>query len=272
MGQAREGNMHVGRILLIFSICLFPFASLAQEEDPDFDYLEPETGFLWSWQRFGESILRRAAHPESYEQAKRLMYNDVQDAQSLYCGCQLDLASRKFDASGCGYVPRNDNVRAHRVEAEHVVPASWLDKFHEGQSCWVKAPECGDARNCCLANDSRFRDAHNDLVNLVPAIGELNGDRSDLLYGEIAGEARLYGMCDFEVDTTKSLSEPRPDVRGDIARIYFYMAQQYVLSYPESIKVMLEAWNTADPVSNLEKGRNERIRGLQGHANKFVSE
>ncbi|MEY9828901.1 deoxyribonuclease-1 [Sinorhizobium fredii] len=258
--------------VLFFIICFMPTLSIAQDEDPDFDYLEPETGILWTWKRFGENIFRQAAHPESYEQAKRLMYNDVQDAQSLYCGCTLDLASRKFDASACGYVPRNDNARAKRVEAEHVVPAYWLDKFHLGQSCWIKAPECGDARNCCLAKDARFRDAHNDLVNLVPAIGELNADRSNLLYGEIAGEARQYGMCDFEVDGTTSLSEPRPDIRGDVARIYFYMADQYALSYPANVKSMLEAWNAADPVSVVEKERNERILALQGHANKYVSE
>ena len=190
--------MSVARALLLLMMLLAPTLSGAQEEDPDFDYLEPETGILWSLKRFGESILRQPAHPTTFQQAKRLMYNDVGDTRSLYCGCSLDLVSRTFDAGGCGYVPRMENERARRVEAEHVVPAYWLDKFHTGESCWIKAESCVSARDCCLANDTRFRDAHNDLVNLVPAIGELNADRSNLLYGEIIGEARKYGRCDFE--------------------------------------------------------------------------
>lgn len=58
----------------------------------------------------------------------------------------------------------------------------------------------------------------------------------------------------------------------DIARIYFYMADRYALSYPTDMKSMLEAWNVADPVSAKERERNDRIRSLQGHANGSVSE
>ena len=32
-----------------------------------------------------------------------------------------------------------------------------------------------------------------DLHNLVPAIGEINGDRSNFIFSEIRGEERVYG-------------------------------------------------------------------------------
>ncbi|WP_162273433.1 endonuclease [Sinorhizobium glycinis] len=261
------------RIVALFVLVFAsPVRAYAQEaEDPNFDYLEPDIGLLSTWSRIQESLFRRAAHPGSYNEAKRLLYNQLDDSASLYCGCTLDLRARTFDATDCGYVPRNDNDRAKRVEVEHVVPAFWLDKFHTGPTCWIKADACGSARECCLANDARFRDAHNDLVNLYPAIGELNGDRSNLPYGQIDGEARVYGQCDFEIDANLDLAEPRDDVRGDIARVYFYMSAAYGLTFPADLKAMLDEWNASDPVSPSEVTRNDNIRAVQGHANDLVS-
>ena len=38
-----------------------------------------------------------------------------------------------------------------------------------------------------------------DLHNLFPSIGEVNGDRSNYIFGEIPGESRVYGQCDIEI-------------------------------------------------------------------------
>ena len=59
------------------------------------------------------------------------------------------------------------------------------------------------------------------MYNLVPAVGEINGDRSNYKFGLIEDEPRVYGTCDFEVDFRNRIAEPPPHVRGDIARIYF---------------------------------------------------
>jgi len=68
-----------------------------------------------------------------------------------------------------------------------------------------------------------------DLHNLVPSVGELNGDRSNLRFGMIPNEPRSYGLCDFEVDFKDRRAEPPVNRQGDIARIYFYMRDQYGL-------------------------------------------
>lgn len=39
----------------------------------------------------------------------------------------------------------------------------------------------------------------------------------------LEGEARLYGSCDVEIDFKAKVIEPKPDIRGNIARTYFYM-------------------------------------------------
>jgi deoxyribonuclease-1 len=41
----------------------------------------------------------------------------------------------------------------------------------------------------------------------------------------IEGEQRQFGACDVEIAERKI--EPRPEIRGDIARIYLYMEASY---------------------------------------------
>jgi deoxyribonuclease I len=66
--------------------------------------------------------------------------------------------------------------------------------------------------------------------------------------------------------------EPRPEIRGDIARIYFYMDQAYpghgILS--RQSRRLFEVWSHEDPVDNWERERAQRIERTQGNANPFV--
>ena len=56
-----------------------------------------------------------------------------------------------------------------------------------------------------------------DMYNLFPAIGEVNGLRSNYSMTIIKGEFREFGKCDVEI---KKKIELRDEVRGDIARTY----------------------------------------------------
>jgi hypothetical protein len=56
-------------------------------------------------------------------------------------------------------------------------------------------------RKNCATNDAVFRQAEGDLNNLVPAVGEVNADRSNLSYGAWAKQpTRIYGQCGTVVD------------------------------------------------------------------------
>ena len=80
-------------------------------------------------------------------------------------------------------------------------------------------------RNCAKKMAPAFRFMEGDLHNLQPAIGEVNGLRSNYSMAMIEGEAREFGACDVEIADRKI--EPRPAIRGDIARIYLYMDASY---------------------------------------------
>ena len=86
----------------------------------------------------------------------------------------------------------------------------------------------------------------------------------------IPGEARAFGPCDLEIEDRKI--EPRPDIRGDIARTYFYMHAAYpgrgIIS--ERNRKLFEAWDTEDPVDERERERVRRIEQRQGNKNPFV--
>lgn len=192
------------------------------------------------------------------------------NGETLYCGCKTNLDARNYDSSSCGYAPANEIIRSGRLEAEHVLPASLIAKYRPGESCWVKDPSCRTARACCVNNDPQFRVAYTGLVNLHPTIGELNAARSNFAYAILAGEAREYGDCDFEVEQSNDLVEPREDVRGDVSRIYFHMEAKYDLSYPDPWNELLVEWDAEDPISDKEIARNERIRAAQGSSNEFV--
>ena len=110
-----------------------------------------------------------------------------------------------------------------------------------------------------------------DMHNLVPAIGEINGDRSNFRYAMIEGEKRLYGKVDMEILFSKKTAEPRASVRGDIARIYFYMRDRYGLRISRTQEKMFIAWNNLDPVDRWEKKKNQIVKELQGDENRYIT-
>jgi deoxyribonuclease-1 len=134
-------------------------------------------------------------------------------------------------------------------------------------------PKCGGkkGRPCAQQMQPDFRLMEADLYNLWPAIGEVNGRRSNYAMAMIEGEARQFGACDVEIAGRKI--EPRPSIRGDIARTYFYMDWAYpgrgIISGKN--RKLFEAWAKADPPDAWERERAERIAKRQGNANPFIA-
>lgn len=207
----------------------------------------------------------------TYETAKKYLYEDIHGDHrvTLYCGCEYD-RDKDVDLKSCGMSALSSVSRATRVEAEHVMPASY---FGDGLDCWEQEL-CTDSdgekfkgRECCKEFDAAFNAAHNDLHNLFPSVGEVNGDRSSSVYGEVPGEARRYGDCDFEVGG--GVAEPAPGVRGDVARAWLYMADTYGVDISQH-RSMLEGWHREDPPDDWERERSRRVKKIQGRGNPWI--
>ncbi|WP_330961954.1 endonuclease [Photobacterium sp. 53610] len=205
--------------------------------------------------------------PESFAKAKKLLVKIYQDHnESFYCGCRIDWHGKKGvpDLDSCGYQVRKQAKRASRIEWEHVVPA-W--QFGHQLQCW----QDGGRKNC--RKDPLFNRMEADMHNLTPAIGEVNGDRSNFRFTPWKdNEGANYGQCDIKVDFKNRRVDPPQRARGAIARTYLYMEQEYRFRLAKNQRLLMQAWHKTYPVSAWECERDRRIAGIQKQHNRFVLE
>lgn len=202
----------------------------------------------------------------TFSKAKKLLAGVYSNGGStFYCGCSFK--GKTVDWKACGYKAKSKTEygikRAKRIEWEHIVPASTFgQKFPE----WTK--KC--KRDCVARKNKRFAKMYSDLYNLVPAIGEINGRRSNYPMAIIEGELREFGKCNAEVKAKQF--EPRPEVRGDIARVYLYMDGAYsgLGIVNEKNRELMLKWNQEDPPSKQECVRAKAIEKIQGNSNHIL--
>jgi deoxyribonuclease-1 len=137
--------------------------------------------------------------------------------------------------------------------------------FGKHLPCWREG-----GRKACK-KDKTFKAMEADMHNLVPAIGEVNGDRSNYRFGANEPKIGQYGQCKVQVDFKAKRAYVKDDIRGDIARIYFYMSDKYNVRLSKQEKRMMQVWDKADPVSKWERIKNKRIEKLQGNRNPYIS-
>ncbi|NHQ87999.1 endonuclease [Iodobacter sp. HSC-16F04] len=207
---------------------------------------------------------RTATGQRDFNRAKQVLPDVFRGMESdFYCGCAYK--GKEMDLASCGYTPRKSETRASRLEWEHVVPAWVLG--HQRQ-CWQNG-----GRKNCSDNDPQFKSAEGNLVNLVPSVGEVNGDRSNFAYSAWTRNPEpMYGQCKTIVDFKNKKAQPREEVRGRIARIHFYMYERYQLKLSRQDQQLMCAWAKTYPVDDWEIKRDQRIVKLQGDGNHFVSE
>ena len=212
---------------------------------------------------------------QSFTKAKRILMREIYRGQqkTFYCGSQY--TQGKYVIHDNGYVPRRKSKRARRLEWEHIVH---LDSFGSKFSEWRDGhPQCLDRRgrpfkglNCAEKMNIKFRFVQCDLYNLVPAIGEIRALRSNYSYGMVQGENAEFGNCDIEIAYNEI--EPPAEVRGDIARIHFYMDWAYPAYdlIAEQDRKLFKIWDQEDPVDEWECKRAGRIEEIQKNENPFV--
>lgn len=217
------------------------------------------------------SITALGEPPSNFTAAKvvakqKIFFDRAQSADGeLYCGCKWDWAGKsggRINPESCGYETRKQQSRADRIEWEHIVPA-WV--FGHQRQCWQNG-----GRKNCVADDPVFRAMEADLFNLYPAVGEVNGDRSNYQYGMVSGSVSQYGACITKVDFRARAAEPRNAVKGLVARATF-MYDRYGLSMSRKQQQLLMAWDRQHPVSTWEKSWESRTAAVMGHGNPFVT-
>lgn len=112
-----------------------------------------------------------------------------------------------------------------------------------------------------------------DAHNLRASDVDMNNDRGSKLFADGSGNAGTTGANWY----------PGDEWKGDCARIVMYMYLRYGLQCrpyfcavgiansvdANMVNVLLD-WNAEDPVSQLEKNRNDEIQDWQGNRNPFI--
>lgn len=126
-------------------------------------------------------------------------------------------------------------------------------------------------------------EAGSDLHHLRPADQSVNSTRNNQLYGEVTNGKICYEVSGdsntlYAGEYKDNYFEPRDEVKGDIARIIFYLMLRYTESDSytfESIGQsyeMFKRWNEIDPVDELEVYRNNAVEEIQGNRNPFIDD
>ncbi len=146
--------------------------------------------------------------------------------------------------------PNNSN-NLILVYTRESVPGAWNYPVWNREHVWPQS----------LLNTSTQK---SDLQNLKPSDVDENGFRGNKYFDNVS---------------TSSTYEPHDDVKGDIARILFYMVIMYsdleLVNHTPSqgemalLNVLL-SWHEADPVDDFERNRNDVIYSYQKNRNPFI--
>ena len=126
---------------------------------------------------------------------------------------------------------------------------------------------CRSARSC-LRSSPKFEQIMSDLHNMVPVNSFYHFKLKNSVFGslESSNEANECG-----IKKRYNIIEPPDRIKGDIARIHFYMHKQYNLPLNNSF-LFLKSWAKKDPPSKGEIEKNIRIKKIQGNDNPYVTD
>ena len=155
-----------------------------------------------------------------------------------------------------------------------------MNNFWNREHVWPKSHGDFDA------GDPFEVPAYTDAHNLKPVDHSMNTLRGEKDF-ENGGDVVFNGSSLTDCFSTNSTFEPRNEVKGDIARMIFYMDLRYeggsgepnlvvvegLTTYPNpqigSLSTLLE-WHEQDPPDAFEKRRNDVIFKWQGNRNPFI--
>ena len=208
-------------------------------------------------------VFTTSINAATFSQSKKILLKQIyfDNQNTFYCNNPYEIKQVKGKEQALiiqdekYYSPRKPfsksgkpNVRATRVEWEHVMPAH---NFGQHLPCWKEG-----GRKACQ-KDKTFQ--------------TMESDRSNYKYGANKPKLGQYGQCSMEIDFKAKRAYVKDDIRGDIARIYFYMSDKYNINLSKQERKMMEAWDKEDPVSEWEKIKNKRVEKIQGNSNNFIN-
>lgn len=240
----------------------------------------------WAQGPNGSNTYYQAADGKKGEALKTAMFNIIKISSAGWSYDGLKEAYKTTDKRSDGYLrdwysnatsytpgsafSGGTSAEGLGYNREHLVPQSWFDK---------KSPMVSD------------------IFHVVPSDAKINNERGSDPLGEVGSSYSQskngyskWGMARSGLGYTGQVFEPNDEVKGDIARAYFYMVTCYEnkistwTSSGSSIYVfdgntypgltswcltMMMRWSALDPVDDIEIARNNEIAKKQNR-NPFI--
>ena len=239
----------------------------------------------------------RQANGKSGQELKTAMCHIIRNPKVVGYGglkeayCLTDVRPdgylRDWYSNATQYVPGSNMSSNQKEEGmgynrEHLLPQSWFGKTVDPM--------------------------YSDITHVVPSDARLNSQRNDNPFGEVTSNTAQvnsskndysrWGAPNPDLGAPSGLTkvfEPNDKIKGDIARVYFYMITCYedtLASWPwrqsrtatyvfdeegtpyeplqQWVMDMFMRWSELDPVDSIELARNEAVFRVQGNRNPYV--
>lgn len=204
----------------------------------------------------------------SKKELKQIYFDNGQN-RTFHCGCSFDKIQQVSPQICAQGAKSGKKIRKRKLLGWiHAVPVA---TFAKPLKCWQESlcrrgRQSGDnGARCCNVVSQKFKKREADMHNLFPALALL--DSGEMESAPLFGGLREYKFCSAK---SKPALNPRPGVRGDIARAYFYMSRQYKLAIAHELEDRLRTWHLEDPPDTWEEERNTEIEIVQGNRNPFI--
>ena len=263
--------------LLLFALTICAFVVKAQVPAGYYNSAQGLTGYTLKSEL--STIITNGHTAQSYGALWTVYYTSDVDNYYENDGTVLDIYSEKPNATDAyNYTLGSDQCGNYQNESdcynrEHSFPKSW------------------------------FNDASpmvTDMHHIFPTDGKVNSERSNFAYGEVGnaswtstnGTKKGNNNYNFPNAYNGTVFEPIDEFKGDLARVYFYMATRYENQisgwqtsnagsdatlngtsnqvFEDWMLAMLIDWHNADPVSQKEIDRNNAAYTFQGNRNPYV--
>jgi len=157
----------------------------------------------------------------------------------------------------------------------------YKDNGHNGDNVWNREHVWVKSRGFG-GDPKKIKGPSTDIHHIRPADRSVNTARSTKVFDNGGSPHHEATECKTDSDSW----EPRDAVKGDVARMLFYMAVRYEGgdgfkdlklvenptkgSFDPYMGKLLMQWHKQDPVDAFERKRNQTIFEIQGNRNPFI--
>jgi len=199
--------------------------------------------------------------------------------QTFFCSCQFEAEKMQLLENNCLGQELLSSPFAEKVRWASLIPAH---EFSNDLQCWHEPESFSECRNndggnflspqsCCRKVSEEYRIRESNLHNLIPVMAKIDKQRQNLSFSQVYNTESPYSACNLKLDPRARKIEPKDNLKGDIARIFFYFESLGYIRLSHRARPLMEIWDMKDPVNDSECMLHDKKAALSGLKNPYVA-